>query len=87
LRFLAENGKAIEINTSGLYHGIDSTQPPLNILKRFKVLGGEFVTTGSDAHRASDIGKGLLKAVSMLKEAGFEYLTYFENRKPHLVRI
>ena len=32
--------------------------PEDDVVRRFKQLGGEFVTVGSDAHYAKDIGAG-----------------------------
>ena len=52
LRTLVQNGKALEINTSGLRGPIGETSPTLKYVKRFRELGGEYVTLGSDAHSA-----------------------------------
>ena len=49
--------------------------------------GGEYVTVGADAHRAEDLGKGIREALDLLKACGFEYVTYFEKRKPVCVRV
>ncbi len=87
LKFLAENGKALEINTSGLFAHFRSTLPEYFIIKRFKELGGEFITTGSDAHTSDHIGRGLEDAMELMETAGFSYVTYYKNRKPIPVRI
>ncbi|NLD49737.1 MAG: histidinol-phosphatase HisJ family protein, partial [Clostridiaceae bacterium] len=42
---LISNGKGIEINSSGFRYGLNSTMPDINILKRYKQLGGEIVCT------------------------------------------
>ena len=54
LKSLIENGKGIEVNTSGFRYGINGTYPSLNILKRYKELGGEIITAGSDSHKPKD---------------------------------
>lgn len=86
LKALVERDKALEINTSGL-RTIGITMPDINIIKRFKELGGKYVTIGSDAHRVSDIGYGIEKGIEIAKTCGFDYFTVFENRKPELVQI
>ena len=86
LKALAERDKALEINTSGL-RTIGITMPDINIVKRFKELGGKYVTIGSDAHKVSNIGYGIEKGIQIAKTCGFDYFTVFENRKPELVQI
>lgn len=51
LKKLIENGKGIEINTAGLRYGLKEANPCCFILKRYRELGGEILTTGSDAHK------------------------------------
>lgn len=86
-KVLIENGKGIEINTSGLRQKMKDTMPSLEYVKMFRQMGGEILTIGSDAHNKNDIGKGLSEAQEMAKQAGFKYLTYFKNRKPQFVKI
>lgn len=50
LRTLAQNGRALEINTSGLRGPIGETSPTLKYVKRFCELGGEYVTLGLQTH-------------------------------------
>lgn len=87
LRLAAENGKGIEINTSGLRDAVGDTMPPMWMLKRFRELGGEIVTLGSDAHCAEDMGEGLEHAMQMLLDSGFEYFAFFSERKPVMLKI
>ncbi|MDR2156946.1 MAG: histidinol-phosphatase HisJ family protein [Clostridiales Family XIII bacterium] len=88
LRKLAEDGKGIEINTSGLRYGMkDPTMPTPAILKRYAELGGEIVTTGSDAHRAQDVGCMLDFAEQMIRDAGLGYLATFKNRRPVMIKL
>lgn len=82
LKLLIENGKGIEINTSGFRYGINQTYPQFNILKKYKELGGEIITIGSDAHTPDYIGDHFNVAYDMLIEAGFKYITHFKNKKP-----
>lgn len=82
LRSVAEQGLAIEINTSGLRQEIGRTLPDLSYVKLFHELGGEFLTLGSDAHRREDIGKGIPEALEIARAAGFTRICYFKERKP-----
>lgn len=87
LKTVAKNGKAIEINTSTMRQGLGMTMPSLEYVKLFKEMGGEFVTLGSDAHFAKDIGSHIEVGMDMLKEAGFEYFTVFRRREPKLLKV
>lgn len=84
---LAQNGKALEINTSGLRQPIGKTMPSEEYVRRFKELGGELITVGSDAHFAEHIGAGIKEGFEIAKAAGFDYVTIFEKRKPISVKI
>ncbi len=79
-RRLAQAGKALELNTSGLRTDWGQTMPDLALLKRFRALGGEYVTLGSDAHRVADVAGGIPQGLDMLREAGFRYVTIFQDR-------
>lgn len=80
-------GKGIEINTSSLRQSINETMPGLDVLKIYKEMGGEILTIGSDAHCAKDVGRGIRDALEMAREAGFIYITVFNNRLPAWRRI
>ncbi len=86
---LIDNGIALEINTS-TYQKRDSfpaNQLDINVLKRYKELGGYLVTLGSDAHDPSHVGQGFQEVAELVKSAGIRYLTHFVKRKPVLERI
>ena len=87
LRVLIENEKGIEINTGGFRCGIDATNPCRDIVKRYKQLGGEIITIGSDAHNAKDLQDRFDVVADLLKELGFKYYTVFENRIPEFIKI
>ena len=88
LRFLAEEGKALEINTK-TYKTYRNRTPVLdkNILIRFKELGGEFITLGSDAHDTVRPGENFERFSAEVQSCGFKYLTHFQERKPVPVKI
>ncbi len=81
-RALIRNGCGIEINTSGLRQKIGVTMPDLPIVKRYRELGGEILTIGSDAHRTDDLGKGISEGIAVAREAGFDRVCVFVKRKP-----
>ena len=87
LEELIENEKGIEINTAGLRKGLSFAHPHMGILKRYKELGGEIITIGSDAHFAKDVAADFNVAEDMLKECGFKYYTVFENRIPEYKKL
>lgn len=82
LKRTAETGKALEINTAGLRQPIGKLSPEFDTIKRFRELGGEFITYGSDAHFAEDVGKGMDEAYEAMRQAGFTKLTLFQQRTP-----
>lgn len=86
-KVLIENGKGIEINTSGLRQKYGKTFPEFNYIKKYHDMGGEIISIGSDAHCISDLGKGIDKGNILAAEAGFKYIAYFKNRKPVFVPI
>lgn len=87
LRTLAEKGKGIEINTSGLRQGFGACFPSLKYVKLFKELGGEIITVGSDAHKIRDLGSNISEGMEIAKAAGFNAICYFKERKPHFINI
>lgn len=87
LRIVIENGKGIEVNTSGLRQSAKECLPDFDIIRFYKQLGGEIITIGSDAHTADDVGKGVRSAIEMIQCAGFNYMTIYTNRRPFMVKI
>lgn len=86
-KVLISNGKALEINTSGLRQPIGKTMPTENYVCRFRELGGELLTLGSDAHFTEHVGAGIDKGYEIAESCGFKYATYFKDRKPVQVKI
>ncbi len=87
LSILAKNGKALEINTSGIRKGQGMTSPDFPIIKRFYDLGGRYITIGSDAHLAEDVGADLDVAAQLAFQAGFREYTIYIERKPITIPI
>lgn len=87
LKLLIKKGKGIEINTAGIKSGLGYVHPHEFILRRYKELGGQIITVGSDAHGRSRIAADFDKAEEALKNAGFKYYAIFRQRKPDFVII
>lgn len=87
LRALVGLGKGLELNTSGLRDDLGSTLPPAWVIRRYRELGGELVTVGSDAHRAGDIGGGVNDGMQILADTGYEYFAFYRDRQPVMLRI
>lgn len=79
LKVLAQNGKGIEINTSGVDQ-VGDFLPSLDFIKRFRLLGGEIITVGSDSHDSSRVGQHIAGALEIAKEV-FGHVCTFEKRK------
>ncbi len=87
LTTLIDKGLALELNTAGLKYGMKQANPHVEILKRYRELGGELLTIGADGHKPEHIAWDFKKAWEILKEAGFEYYTVYRRRKPEMIRI
>lgn len=87
LRTLLDQGKGIELNTGGIKSGMKDFHPCRGVLKRYRELGGEIITVGSDSHDTQHIGDSFDRAAEVLKECGFRYYTVFEKRVPGFQKI
>ncbi|MBQ3136058.1 MAG: histidinol-phosphatase HisJ family protein [Clostridia bacterium] len=87
LRTMISYDKALEINTSGLRQKIGLTMPDINIIKRYRELGGKLLTIGSDAHNANDCGKGIIKGMEIARECGFENITFYVSRETLEIKL
>lgn len=80
-------GKGLELNTAGFKYGLGHPHPTEDVLRRYRELGGEIITTGSDAHTPEHLGLEFEKAAAILKDCGFTYYTVFRDRNPAFVRL
>lgn len=82
LKRLAQNGKTFEINTK-TYLNVNGRQPVLDpmLLIRFRELGGEFISFGSDAHEKERIGENFELFVPLIKSCGIRYSVHYEKRR------
>lgn len=78
LRTIIRKGLGIECNTN-------RGNPPLpyeKLLRRYRELGGEIITLGSDAHSAEFVGCAMAECQALLRRCGFRCYTTFEKRRP-----
>ena len=80
---LIARGAGMELNTNR-GKSLTDYRP---VLERYRRLGGEIVTLGSDAHVAEDIGKGIAEAAELLRELGFRHYTVYRRRKPEFIPL
>ncbi len=86
LTMLVERDMGMEINTTTLRNWLDCLIEPW-ILKRFRALGGKYITVGSDAHHQKYVGAGIKEAEKLAYDCGFSHITYFEKGEPILVPL
>lgn len=80
LKSLIEKEIVLEINTSAERNCGKNIFPSFEVLKRYKDLGGERVTTGSDAYRYYEIGDHIDVGTEIARELQLK-IGYFEKRK------
>lgn len=81
LETLIENGNGLEVNTAGIRKAnLRDVHPYNEILKRYRQLGGEIVTVGSDSHVVGQEGADFDRANQALLSAGFDYYCTFDKR-------
>lgn len=84
-RIMIQNQVSLELNI-GSQRAKESDGTPMGlpdkaILLRYRELGGELVSLGSDAHHAGFVGRQFRESADYLRSLGFRYLTHFEKRQ------
>lgn len=81
-RYLIEEGKALEINTKTC-KGTRGRKTTLdnNLLLRYKEMGGEILSLGSDSHNPESVAEGFDQTAALLKALGFRWTAHYEARK------
>ncbi len=81
LKHIIYQGKALEVNAAGYRYGLGAPNPQYSTLVRYKELGGELITIGSDAHKSEHLGYSYDKVEALLKEVGIRYYATFHGRE------
>lgn len=87
LKMAIYDGKGIEINTSCFRYRLPDLTPSSYILKRYKELGGEIITTGSDSHNPAQVVYEFKTAYNSLQEMGYKYICTFDKMKPNFIKL
>lgn len=77
---VVEERMALEINASGLRQPPGECYPSVDLLRRYREIGGERVTIGSDSHSVEHVGDGVPTAIAAAVEAGFTEVLSFRKR-------
>ncbi len=79
LKIVVERGKVLELNTRRFdkVRGIEELVP---VYKKYRELGGRFVTLGSDAHRVAAIGNYFNRALDFVRELDLKLVTFCERK-------
>lgn len=83
LKEIAYAEKAIEINTRKI-HDKKTADNFIEILKRFKELGGKYITIGSDAHKAEDIAINFKRADELTQICNLKSVYYKERKLSYI---
>ena len=81
---LIHSDRSLEINSSAWRN---DPAWGLDIFSRFRKLGGEYVTIGSDAHQPERVGARLKEAAELAAAAGIRYIATFKELKPIMHKI
>lgn len=87
LKVLIQKGKGLECNTGGFKYKLGHPNPNEEILTRYRELGGELLTIGSDGHAPLHVGYDFDRLKELLLHCGFQYYTVFHDRKPKFLHI
>jgi histidinol-phosphatase (PHP family) len=73
-------GLAVEVSAAGLRKPVGEVYPDAALLRLLRERGVP-VTLASDAHLASDVGRGIGDALAHARAAGYETVTVFDGRQ------
>lgn len=85
-RYLIENGKGFELNTKSSGGSAHSghgrkTAVDKDILLRYRELGGEIISLGSDSHRPTGVAEGFSDYAALIRSLGFRWTSHYEKRQ------
>lgn len=87
LKILIDRGQSLEVNSAGLKAGLGYPHPHKTILLRYRELGGELITIGSDAHAPNQIAWEFHLLPDYLKSLGFQYYTLYKKKQPTMIKL
>lgn len=87
LRELIDSNRGIEVNTAGFRNKLPYANPKDKILKKYRDMGGEIITLGSDSHTPDTCGYMIYESIKHLKDLGFNHISYFEDKQEKQIEI
>lgn len=87
LKELIKTNRGFEYNTAGFRNELTHANPKDKILEKYKYLGGNIITLGSDSHFPDTISYKIDEGIKHLKVIGFDHISYFENKKEKIIEI
>ena len=79
LKIIVEREKILELNTRR-FDNVRAVRELVPVYKKYRELGGQFITIGSDAHSADAIGKNFNRALEFARELDLIPVTFCERR-------
>lgn len=79
LKILVEREKILELNTRR-FDNARAVRELVPVYRKYRELGGQFVTIGSDAHRVSAVGNYFNRALEFVRELNLTPVTFRERR-------
>lgn len=83
MKTVIDSGRGIEVNT-WCGRTIAGWEP---VLRRYKDLGGQIITVGSDAHAPANVGAGIPEAYDLLKALGFKAVCIYDKHTPAFIDL
>lgn len=87
LENIIKKDKGIEINTSGIRYGLNSVHPNIDIIRRYKELGGKIITIGSDAHKVDNLAQDFDIVCDILEYLKINEIALYHKRNPEFIKI
>ncbi len=85
-RLMVAGGKSLELNARSIRAmerlGAPDPMPDPDVFRRYRELGGELVTIGSDAHAPNEVGLYAGRIADYLLSLGFTRTFVYMDRKP-----
>lgn len=79
LKIVVERGKVLELNTRR-FDKVRAVEELIPVYKKYRELGGQFVTLGSDAHRVGAVGNYFERALNFIHELDLTPVTFCKRK-------
>ncbi len=79
LKIVVDREKVLELNTRR-FDKARAVEELIPVYKKYRKLGGRFVTIGSDAHRVAAVGNYFTRALEFIRELDLKPVTFRERK-------